>query len=157
MKSVDVIVDLDGTLCDVAWRVGFVRSKPKNWNAFYAGIPNDPVNEYLLNILVAMKTVNPNYRFIIVTARPEDNRKVTEEWLQRNVLPHLQYEPKIFMRQENDHRPDDVVKLEILANVRSHGYDPVLAFDDRQRVVDAWNSVGINVFQWVGPMGRFDG
>lgn len=40
-----VVFDIDGTLANIEHRLDYVRSKPKNWKAFDAGIPNDKVNE----------------------------------------------------------------------------------------------------------------
>ena len=39
----DIIFDIDGTVANIDHRLDYVRSHPKNWNAFDAGIPNDGV------------------------------------------------------------------------------------------------------------------
>jgi len=36
-----VIFDIDGTLADVSERIHHVSKKPKNWNAFFAGMAQD--------------------------------------------------------------------------------------------------------------------
>ena len=51
------------------------------------------------------------------------------------------------MRAAADFRDDSVIKLELLAQMRADGFDPVLAFDDRDRVVAAWRSAGIRCLQ----------
>ena len=53
-----VVFDIDGTLAKIDHRLGFVRSKPKNWKAFDAGIPNDKVR----------RTSNENYYVLSVYA-----------------------------------------------------------------------------------------
>jgi hydroxymethylpyrimidine pyrophosphatase-like HAD family hydrolase len=39
-----VVFDVDGTIANIEHRRAYVRTKPKNWKAFEAGIPNDDVN-----------------------------------------------------------------------------------------------------------------
>ena len=51
--------------------------------------------------------------------------------------------PKLYMRGDKDRRGDDIVKRELLAGIRSDGFDPKLAIDDRRRVVDMWRSEGL--------------
>ena len=47
------------------------------------------------------------------------------------------------MRKEGDHRPDHIIKLELLAQIRSDGFEPIMAFDDRNSVVKMWRDAGI--------------
>ncbi len=49
----------------------------------------------------------------------------------------------LYMRKAGDHRDDDKLKIEMLARVRADGFDPIMAFDDRNRVVKAWREAGI--------------
>src|SRR3972149_6047742 len=42
-----IIVDLDGTMCDIGHRRKFVDgSQKKNWEAFYAGLKDDQPNKW---------------------------------------------------------------------------------------------------------------
>lgn len=47
------------------------------------------------------------------------------------------------MRRAGDHRGDDIIKLELLTQIKADGFDPIMAFEDRSRVVRAWRSAGI--------------
>jgi hypothetical protein len=47
------------------------------------------------------------------------------------------------MRKKGDYRDDAVVKIELLQQIRADGFNPLIAFDDRNRVVDAWRANGI--------------
>ena len=51
------------------------------------------------------------------------------------------------MRSDTDYRPDDELKEGYLTKMRKDGYNPTIAFDDRQRVVDMFRSKGLTVFQ----------
>jgi len=41
------------------------------------------------------------------------------------------------------HRPDNLVKGELLDAIRADGYEPVMAFDDRTVCVNFWRACGI--------------
>ncbi|MDR3503022.1 MAG: HAD family acid phosphatase [Legionella sp.] len=137
-----VIVDLDGTLCDCSQRIHYIKSKPKNWKAFYAGVPNDSVLEKMHDLVFALAHVG--HRIILCTGREEIHRETTEAWLESNVW--FDYE-KLYMRSLKDYRPDSVVKIELLEQMRKDGYDPDMAIDDRQQVVDAFREAGLLVLQ----------
>ncbi len=47
------------------------------------------------------------------------------------------------MRKAGDHRPDDIVKHEILMNEVCRDWWPTVVFDDRSRVVKMWRDVGL--------------
>lgn len=51
------------------------------------------------------------------------------------------------MRHLNDHRPDDVVKEEMLQQLRAEGKDILFVIDDRQKVVDMWRRNGLICLQ----------
>jgi hypothetical protein len=44
-------------------------------------------------------------------------------------------------------RPDDVVKAELLGKIITDGFDPTVAFDDRNQVVNKWRELGIHCYQ----------
>jgi len=82
-------------------------------------------------------------RVIICTGREETEREVTESWLDDGGIDY----DGLYMRKKKDYRGDDVIKRELLAEIRADGYEPVLVFDDRNRVVDMWRAEGIRCFQ----------
>jgi hypothetical protein len=51
------------------------------------------------------------------------------------------------MRPEKDRRDDDIIKFELLHKLREDGWDPVMAFDDRDRIVRMWRANGIPCLQ----------
>ena len=53
----------------------------------------------------------------------------------------------LFLRADGDFRGDDDVKEELLGKIREAGFDPKVAFDDRQKVVDRWRKIGIQCHQ----------
>jgi phosphoglycolate phosphatase-like HAD superfamily hydrolase len=138
-----VVFDIDGTLANIEHRLAFVQSKPKNWTAFDAGIPNDLVNPYVAEAFHSLKAAGNE--IIFASGRNERSRNVTMTWLQNNNF--WNYTAKLYMRKADDFRSDDIVKREILDEiVADFGKKPDMVFDDRPRVVRMWREAGIFVF-----------
>ena len=53
----------------------------------------------------------------------------------------------LYMRSDSDYRPDHEVKSQMLDKMRKEGFNPTMAFDDRQQVVDMWREKGLTVAQ----------
>jgi hypothetical protein len=69
----------------------------------------------------------------------EMERDLTVWWMGVHEIPYH----ALYMRSDNDYRADFIVKEELLAQLRADGYNPVMAFDDRQQVVDMWRENGL--------------
>ena len=147
MQEKVAIIDVDGTLADTTHRQHFVRYNPKNFDAFYAAMQYDPVIEKTAQTVRDMYA--NDWTIIIATGRENKtvtdrtNLDVTIDWLEQNDIPF----DEIFIREYNDHRPDHVVKRDILEKVRAKHGEPLIVFDDRQQVVDFWRSEGMVVHQ----------
>ena len=138
-----VVFDIDGTLANIEHRLAFVRSKPKNWKAFDAGIPNDAVNPYVAEAFHSLKAAGNE--IIFASGRSERTRDATMKWLQDNRF--WNYTAKLYMRKADDFRGDNIVKQEILDEIiADYGRKPDMVFDDRPRVVRMWRDNGIFVF-----------
>lgn len=134
-----VIVDIDGTLADVQHRLRYVKGPgKKDWNKFFREMHNDPPVE------VVVRWVNnlaPEFTAILITGRPEDYRPQTEAWLKQHGIRYQ----KLYMRRAGDHRPDTIVKQELLDRV---GRERVaFVIDDRPPVCDMYRKCGMKVFQ----------
>ena len=152
-----IICDLDGTLANCEHRVHHVRNKPKNWDAFYAGVRDDEVNYPVLNILnkfltpdIRTRAIVPlRYNVIFCSGRPERCREDTVWWLRE--VAHIWYSEhspvvQLLMRKDGDRRADYIVKQEILDTHIDK--DRVLfVLDDRQQVVDMWRRNGLTCLQ----------
>lgn len=142
-----VVFDIDGTLANIEHRLDYVRSKPKNWKAFEAGIPNDKVNEPVAAIFRTFLTrvgLGNAVDIVLASGRNESSRQATENWLRSNGLVGWQ---KLYMRKADDFRCDSIVKDEFVDEiVADYGKLPDMWFDDRPRVVRAVRARGIFVF-----------
>ena len=135
-----VVFDLDGTLANAEHRMHWVSSKPKNWAACDAAIPQDTVYTDIAWILDFLPS---DTRTILCTGRSENVREATEQWLKDN---HIEYDA-LYMRLSGDFRKDSIVKVELLQQIIYDYGKPYLWFDDRQQVVDAIRAEGIRVLQ----------
>src|SRR5258707_11480334 len=90
-------------------------------------------------MLHVVRALDNRFPVIYVSGRIEATRKKTVAWLERHNFPIA----LIYMRPDGDHRDDDILKIELLAAVRRDGFEPLMAFDDRNRVVKAWRAAGI--------------
>jgi predicted kinase len=125
-----IIIDLDGTLCHSNGRGPFDEE--------YDHDLKDPYVESIINNFLH------SYRIIIVSSREgtKKGRKLTIKWLKTNSIHY----DELFMRQEKDKRGDDIVKKEIYETFIKDKYDVFFVVDDRPRVVRAWHSLGLKVF-----------
>ena len=143
------VFDLDGTICDVRHRRQYVATKPRNWDAWNAGLVNDIPNVAVQKVFQALRN-DQEVELIIVSGRSDDYKEQTIKWLTDNEI----FYDEIYMRKYKDHRDDAVVKGEIADEIeKTHNILGV--FDDRQRVVNMWIERGIWVFDVGQGKGQF--
>jgi uncharacterized HAD superfamily protein len=143
------VFDLDGTICDVRHRRQYVATKPRNWDAWNAGLVNDTPNVAVQKVFQALRN-DQEVDLIIVSGRSDDYKEQTIKWLTDNEI----FYDEIYMRKYKDHRDDAVVKNEIADEIeKTHKILGV--FDDRQRVVNMWIERGIWVFDVGQGKGQF--
>ena len=134
-----VLCDLDGTMADNTHRLHFVQQEPKDWDGFFRAIPDDTTR---LDVLGMVKDYAAEGRQIIfVTGRPEEYRGHTWLWLSHR-FPHY---VTLLMRRAGDHRPDTVVKAEML---KAYFPDPSVihaVIDDRPSLIRMWRDHGLFV------------
>ena len=136
-----IIFDVDGTLADIEHRRHWVQDKPKNWHAFNNTMHLDTPHHDIIWLLHLMH--NAGATILVASGRGEESREVTEDWLKTHGVSYA----KLYMRPAKDYRGDDVIKMEILDQMRADGWNPTMAVDDRSRVVDAWRNAGLRCLQ----------
>jgi phosphoglycolate phosphatase-like HAD superfamily hydrolase len=137
VASVVAVIDLDGTVADVRHRLHHLQRRPKDWDGFFRGIPDDkPLAE---GVAVA-RTLAQGHQLVYLTGRPERHRAATEAWLRRHDLPPGQ----LMMRRDGDRRPARVAKLALLRRLAAQRR--VAAFvDDDPAVCAAARDAGFPV------------
>ncbi len=143
-----VIFDIDGTLADVEHRLHHLEGE-KDWPAFFKDMQDDrpiePVAELARLLHKAVEARHGLEAVLLVTARPdrEEWRRTTIDWLDMHGIAY----DRIYFRREDDTRPDQMVKADILQAILDDGYDPQLVIDDRPQVVKMWRDHGITTLQ----------
>ena len=99
--------------------------------------------------------VTAGNRIIFVTGRNEAQRVTTYDWLMEPMCEHRRpaqllwketprLRPMLFMRYGDLARiPSADMKQILLEEVRSYGYDPKLAFEDRKTDTEMWRRNGL--------------
>ena len=168
------IFDLDGTLCDITHRRHYVEKplcqackfkawptgrplvcqncarhqfdwKP-NWPQFHAECVNDTPKPEVITLLKHL-IYGAQADVYIWSGRSDVVRKETECWLERHVWGNG-YAAELRMRAAGDYTPDDVLKRSwytALSEVDQARL--VCLFDDRDRVIAMYRSLGLTVLQ----------
>ena len=149
----DIICDIDGTLMNVEKRVEYAKKHKKDtdrvmdWDIFLnpmVMLEFDTPNKDVVGVIKSLYHSDwENYNLIITSARNERHRDVTRLQLKN---AGIQYDA-MYLRDDGDFRPDDIVKAELLGKIITDGYDPTVAFDDRNQVVNKWRELGIHCYQ----------
>lgn len=140
-KRPAVIFDMDGTLVHaqelrLAHLVPTPERKWKDFNAFHRESVNAPPNPDV--VALARAFAEAGLDVIIVTARRAVWRHHTAWWLALHDVPSV----AMFMRANDDGRPDYEVKRDILRSIqRTHRI--VHAVDDNPHVIRLWAEHGI--------------
>ena len=104
LKKKAIIVDLDGTLCDVKHRLHFLEGVNKNFNLFNEHLDGDELNHWCAEIIRNFQA--KNYSVLLVTGRGDAFREKTKFWLDKNKIIYDQ----LWMRKIFDQREDAFVK-----------------------------------------------
>lgn len=169
-----IVVDLDGTLCNVEHRRHFVRPPAnttvapdgqmvnvlglldpvdvtqelpkfkKNWAGFFKGIAEDEPNKWCVDIV---KKFADTHRIVFASGRDDNHKKITVEWLKKHLDYDLGTHYDLYMRNRHDSRHDYLVKEILLDFEILTRFKPYFMIDDRKQVVDMWRRRGFVCLQ----------
>lgn len=144
-KPTAVIVDVDGTLCDVSsvrHHVVAVKDK-KDFDAFHREAEHCPPHQSTIEW--CQEQYDAGHQILIVTGRMEQWRQSTDRFVWRHLFVHggVPFEG-LWMRPQGDYRKDTEIKREIHAMLSEH-WDIVAAIDDNPSIVALWEDLGIPV------------
>jgi phosphoglycolate phosphatase-like HAD superfamily hydrolase len=128
------VFDIDGTLADCTHRLHHIQKQPKDWKSFFGAVKDDDPIPHICQLAHALSVTY----VIFVSGRSDECRIDTELWLDKHV-----FRGPLYMRKAGDYRDDSIVKIELLSELRADGWEPLLVFDDRDRVVAAWRQAGV--------------
>lgn len=125
------IFDIDGTLALMNGR------SPYDYSKVHTDTPNQGIRK------IAQTLRSSGAKIIIVSGRTDDCREETSKWLTDNFIAYNE----LHMRKTGDDRNDAIVKREIYEEHIKPKYNVQAVFDDRNRVVDMWRSLGLTCLQ----------
>lgn len=131
-----VVVDIDGVLADATSRQHYIERPMADWRAFFDACGDDPVIEEVKTLL---DLLDPSLTVILLTARPHRVHELTEAWLRRYGLRW----DLLVMRSWGDYEWARDFKQSVVWELRSHGFDLRLAFEDDRRNVAMFRAEGI--------------
>lgn len=149
VKPKCIIVDLDGTLCNVDHRRHLVEVAPayRKWDEFFDRMGDDTPKEWCQALVFGMAR---KHKIVFVSGRWEKYRRVTETWLMFHMQMQAHHHYELFMRPNDDKRSDELVKLDIYRKAIEPRLDVLFCVDDRKRVVDMWRAAGLDVLDCSG-------
>lgn len=132
-----IIIDIDGTLCDVRGGVEFDKKGHFRWDLFFKNIPFYPPNDWCVRL--AQIYYQMGFVIYIVSGRPSEHKERTEDWLAKHSVPY----DFLYMRPLGDMREDCIVKKEILDTLLPKKELIEFVVDDRPSVVKMWVDNGL--------------
>lgn len=133
------IFDIDGTLANCDHRLHHIKNKPKNWPAFYNGCMDDVLISPVAEML---DLYSKFYKIYLVTGRPENNRHLTESWLDAHKIKY----DNLIMRGDRDFRKSPEFKSSVCDMIEAEGQTIFFVVEDRPDCVQMFINRGIFVF-----------
>ena len=130
------VFDIDGVLADASNRQHHVERRPKDWDAFFAEVGEDP---HIEHGLARLREVGEQHEVVLLSGRPESTRADTESWLAaRGVVA-----ARLVLRAERDHRPAADLKADLIRGIGTPA-QVVVVVDDDPAVVERLAGLGYN-------------
>ena len=108
----------------------------RDWDAFFEACGDDEVIHELARLL---SLLSPELHVVLLTARPLRVRPQTLEWLDRH---HLRWD-LLCMREDHSGLEAWQFKQRTVGELRAHGFDLQLAFEDDRKNADMFHGEGI--------------
>lgn len=130
-KKKALLVDIDGTLAHNDGHRGHFE-----WDK----VGDDSYDPYIGDIV---RTYADKVDIIIMSGRKKICMEDTKKWLRGFGVPYT----NVFMRENDDNRPDEIVKEEMYKNFVEPKWDIHFVLDDRDKVVKMWRNLGLVCLQ----------
>jgi hypothetical protein len=130
------VFDIDGVLSDAAGRQHYLERGRRDWNAFFDACGDDPL---ITEVGRLLELLDPGLAIVLLTGRPISVQLITLAWLDRYQLRW----DLLIMRDYGDYQAATQFKRRSVAEMREHGFDLRLAFEDDRRNVAMFHRDGI--------------
>ena len=130
------MVDIDGVLSDAASRQHYIESPRRDWRGFFDACGDDPLIEEVARLI---ELLDDELVIVLLTGRPVRVRPQTLAWLDRYQLRW----DLLIMRDVGDYSAAREFKRDTVAQLRAHGFDLRLAFEDDRRNHEMFKAEGV--------------
>ncbi len=132
-----VLVDIDGVLSDATGRQHFLEDQAKrNWRGFFDACGDDPL---IAEVARLLELLDRELHIVLLTGRPVRVQPQTLAWLERyDVRWDL-----LIMRNAGDYAAAREFKRGTVGELRDHGFDLRLAFEDDRRNLEMFHEEGV--------------
>ena len=135
-----IIFDLDGTLADNRHRDNLIEGDNKRWDKYFEMCFKDEPYKDVIQMCNLFYEIG--FHVVILSGRSDRVKDKTVAWLEQNKVSYSE----LHMRKDSDHRPDTIVKKQIMD--RHFNNVKIFAiFDDRDCVVKMWRDNGYRCYQ----------
>jgi hypothetical protein len=131
-----VVFDMDGVLSDASGRQHLLERPRRSWDAFFEAAGEDALIEEVAQLL---DLLDDDLHIVLLTARPISIQRHTLGWLERHDLRW----DLLVMREWGDYGASRDFKQDAVRELRHHGFDLRLAFEDDRRNVDMFHREGV--------------
>lgn len=133
-----VLVDMDGTLCDVS-SVIHLQAEPDGFTAFHQACTQCPPHQAVIEW--CLDHHSRGHAIVVVTGRDAWTREMTETWLSEHLPVPI---AGLHMRPDGDFRSNTHVKREIHSELIGT-YEIRAAIDDDPEILELWQEFGIPI------------
>ena len=123
-----IVFDMDGVLSDAAGRQHFIEYPFPDWESFFEACGDDAL---IAEVARLLEVISADHRIVMLTARPMRVQPQTLAWLERYGLRW----DLLIMREFGDYMAARIFKQRRVSEMRDHGFDLRLAFEDDPRNV----------------------
>ena len=128
--------DIDGVLSDAAGRQHYLERGRRDWNAFFDACGDDPL---ITEVGRLLELLEDDLSVVLLTGRPISVQRITLAWLERYELRW----DLLIMRDYGDYQAATHFKQRSVSELRDHGFDLRLAFEDDRRNVAMFHQQGV--------------
>ncbi len=131
-----VVFDMDGVLSDAAARQHHLERPRRDWDAFFEAVGEDAL---ITEVARLLEVIDPELRIVLLTARPIRVQPQTLAWLEEHDLRW----DLLVMRDWGDYGAAPDFKRDAVDDLRRHGFELRLAFEDDRRNVEMFHREGV--------------
>ena len=131
-----VVFDMDGVLSDAAGRQHLLERPWRDWDAFFEAVGEDAL---IAEVARLLEVLDDDLSVVLLTARPIRVQPQTLRWLAEHELRW----DLLIMRDWGDYGAAREFKRDAVQDLRAHGFDLRLAFEDDRRNVEMFHREGV--------------